>query len=842
MLSVVKLAPGQEAYYERSVAQGLDDYYAGRRESPGVWVGRGSLGLDLVGVVGAGDLGRLISGIDPATGERLREHAKARTITVERIDLQTGERQTEQRELRPVAGFDLVFGAPKSVSLLHALGDDDTRIAVSQAHESAWRAALAYLEDEACVTRRGKAGIVREQAGGFVAAAYQHRTSRAHDPHLHTQVIVANMARSLDGTWRALEGDAILRGYRLAAGYLCQAHLCAELSRSLGVEWHEPVKGMAEIDGIPQTVLDAFSTRRRQITDRLDETGGTSWRAAQVAAIETRERKEAIDLPLVREQWWERARALGFGEHELDAVLRRVPYLAPTKRELHDTAMALIGPDGLTAHAAVFTDAEIIQGWAEALARGADATQVRELAERITRLAGVEQLDAEQTPGVPGRHTTREIIGLERRALRIAEQGRDSGAPTVVTDPPDWLSHEQRRMVRHACETPDRVVCVVGLAGAGKTTASRAIGDALRANGIDVVGAAPSGVAAERLADGADIPSTTIHSLIERTSHAPLPQGCVVIVDEASMADTRSLTALLEQVDHACGKAILMGDPDQLPSVGAGGLFAEIAGRLGAAELRENRRQIDPIQHELLEAVRDGDPLDYLSHAVRTGRLVVAADPDDAKAALVADWWQHAEGDPAGNVMIALRRADVADLNTGAQELMERGNRRGPNRIVVDDTELAAGDRIICRRNDRAVGVRNGTRATILDVDERARAITVQTDRDDTLTLPRRYLDDGHVQLGYAMTGHSSQSLTVERAFVLAPDHGEQREWGYVTLSRARRATRIYVTEAALEVETHAPGQDRPDGLNRLARALAASAARPLAHTVDRDRSVGVEL
>ena len=289
MLSVAKLVPGQEAYYERSVAQGLDDYYAGRGESPGVWAGLGSHALDLVGVVGDGDLGQLISGVDPTSSERLREHAKVRTITVERIDRQTGERRTEQRELRPLAGFDLVFGAPKSVSLLHAFGDDDTRLAVSQAHESAWQAALAYLEDEACVTRRGKAGIVREPAGGFVAAAYQHRTSRAHDPHLHTHVIVANMARSPDGTWRALEGDAILRGYRLAAGYLYQSHLRAELSRTLGVEWRDPVKGMAEIRGIPQTVLDAFSTRRRQITDRLEETGGTSWRAAQVAAIETRD-------------------------------------------------------------------------------------------------------------------------------------------------------------------------------------------------------------------------------------------------------------------------------------------------------------------------------------------------------------------------------------------------------------------------------------------------------------------------------------------------------------------------------------------------------------------------
>ena len=371
---------------------------------------------------------------------------------------------------------------------------------------------------------------------------------------------------------------------------------------------------------------------------------------------------------------------------------------------------------------------------------------------------------------------------------------------------------------------------------------SHAVGEALRANGIEVLGAAPSGVAAERLADGADIPSSTIHALIERTRREPLPGGCVVIVDEASMADTRSLTALLEMVERCRGKAILIGDPNQLPSVGARGLFAEIAERLGAAELRENRRQIDPIQHDLFEAVRDGDPLDYLSHAVKAGLLVVATDPDDAKAALVADWWRQAEPDPAGNVMIALRRAGVADLNTAGQDLMDRANRRGPNRIVVGDTELAEGDQIICRRNDRSLDVRNGTRAMILDVDERARAISIQTDRDDTITLPRRYLDDGHVQLGYAMTGHSSQSLTVERAFVLAPDHGEQREWGYVALSRARRATRIYVTEAALEIETHAPDRDRPDGLNRLARALATPAARPLAHTLERDRAIGLEL
>ena len=174
MLSVAKLTPGQESYYERSVAAGMDDYYAGRGESPGMWVGRGAAALALEGVVAEGQLGLLVRGSHPVGGEQLRRHYRPRTITIERIDPHAGTRRTEQKKLAPVAGFDLVFSPPKSVSLLHALGDEHARRAVNEAHTAAWQAALGYLEDEACITRRGKNGVLREHGGGFVAAAY-HR-------------------------------------------------------------------------------------------------------------------------------------------------------------------------------------------------------------------------------------------------------------------------------------------------------------------------------------------------------------------------------------------------------------------------------------------------------------------------------------------------------------------------------------------------------------------------------------------------------------------------------------------------------------------------------------------
>lgn len=347
MLSVAKLTPGQEAYYERSVAAGLDDYYAGKGESPGEWAGSGAAGLGLEGAVEEGELGSLIRGRDPQRGEELRAPVKARTITIERIDPESGKRWMEEKKLAPVAGFDLVFSTPKSVSLLHALGDEETREAVAEAHRSAWRAALAYLEAEACVTRRGKDGYLRERGGGFVAAAYQHRTSRATDPHLHTHVIVANMTRSpSDGEWRALDGEAILKTYRLAAGYLYEAQLRFELSARLGLEWETPSKGWAEVKGVPRAIIDAFSTRRAQVVEHMAEQGTSGFYAAQVAAVASRERKEELDLPRLRKEWAARAAEQGWDAGSSTASSTALPTASRPRPSSSPTPSACSAPRG----------------------------------------------------------------------------------------------------------------------------------------------------------------------------------------------------------------------------------------------------------------------------------------------------------------------------------------------------------------------------------------------------------------------------------------------------------------------------------------------------------------
>jgi conjugative relaxase-like TrwC/TraI family protein len=833
VLSVAKLTLGQEAYYEQQVAVGLDDYYAGRGESPGIWHGQGASGLGLAGVVEDGGLGTLLRGIDPATGDVLRAPVRERTITVRALDVESGEWRQEEKRLAPVSGYDLVFSCPKSVSILHALTEDErVRREISEAHDAAWQAALSYLENEACVVRRGHAGGVREYGGGFAAAAFRHRTSRAQDPHLHTHVIVANMAATNDGEWRALDGEAILRTYRLAAGYLYEAHLRHELTQRLGLEWAEPAKGMAELVKVPDAAIQAFSTRRRSLLDHMEAHGSDGFAAARVAALATREAKEQVDLPSLRAHWKARAAEHGLGRRELRRLGHEHAREAPTI-DRDEMAQNMLGAEGLTAIQTTFTQPELVRVVAGSLRGGAAVQQVLDAAHEFSRLPGVEPVEPGDIPGRPARFTTRELLEIERGALTLAAAGRDAGAPAAdgrtllrMLGESD-LAREQQLLVREASLSRDRVVCVVGVAGSGKTTAIETLSQICEASGITVMGAAPSGRAADELATATGVTSRTLHRLLlDAARDGGLPRGCVLVVDEAGMAETRTLAPVLELVERAESKAILVGDPSQLPAVGAGGLYQSLCADLGALELGGNRRQQDVAERRALARLRVGDPEPYLGYAARQGRLEVEDEASTAKQRLLEDWWQVAFDDRAGAVMIAYRRSDVAELNQAGHELMRRFGRLGDDSLTIGATEFRAGDRVLCRRNDPRLGVRNGTRATIVDLDRAT--LILRLDTGAPRSIPLAYARD-HLHHGYALTGHAAQGATVDRAFVLLEGRGALQEWGYVAASRASIETRLYLTgaprESDLLVADHEPGC----AAAQTARALAESASEPLA-------------
>src|ERR1017187_1753917 len=305
MLSIGKLALGQQRYYEQSVAQGQDDYYAGRGEAPGEWAGRGADELGLAGQVSASQFNALLAGDDPrAPGTRLRAGNSEPTI----------------------AAFDLTFSAPKSVSVLFAVAPAEVSAALVEAHEDAVRAALGYLEESAVFVRRGAGGVRFEHAGGLIAAAYRHRMSRALDPQLHTHVVAANLARGEDGRYTALHHPSLYRAAR-TAGYLYQSHLRSLVRDRLGLEWGPVHKGAAELRELAAGVLRVFSQRRAQVEAAVAvkelELGRPLTRAEREAwgAIATRERKRyGIDTHSWREEVSARAAEDGLDRELIEEI------------------------------------------------------------------------------------------------------------------------------------------------------------------------------------------------------------------------------------------------------------------------------------------------------------------------------------------------------------------------------------------------------------------------------------------------------------------------------------------------------------------------------------------
>jgi ATP-dependent exoDNAse (exonuclease V) alpha subunit len=582
---------------------------------------------------------------------------------------------------------------------------------------------------------------------------------------------------------------------------------------------------MGEIDGVPRDVLVAFSRRRQQIVEHLETRGRTGFHAAQAAAIRTRDRKEDVDLHGLLADWWARAEEHGFGPAQLAAMLDRDTRALGDAAGTEDLITELVGDGGLTEKRTTFSRADAIMAIANASEGGRPAREVLGLADELLEDLRVTRL-SETVPGLAGRYSTEHLLALEREALAVVERGRTADAPSISfpqihgadLNSGTRLSEEQLAYVEGAATASERVVCVVGVAGAGKTTATTHLVRALTGAGIRVVGTAPSGAAARGLSDATGLEAVTIHRLLAVSEReGGLPRRAVVIVDEAGMADTRTLTPLLRHAEQADAKMILIGDPEQLPPVGAGGLFRAIIERVGALELHQNRRQQDPEERTALTAIRLGDGHDYVDWAASNQRLVVAPNPISARTRLLTDWWEHAQLDPAANVMIALKRRDVSILNSLGRALMDRTGRLGTDRLVAGDREFAVGDRIVCVRNNDLLGVLNGTRGTVRSVDQARRTLVVTPDGGTDVLLSSRYIEDGHLRHGYALTGHSAQGATVARAFVLSETDRALKEWGYVGLSRATTATHVYLTnDAKIDSNNGTTPQDRfGDSLSR---------------------------
>ena len=526
------------------------------------------------------------------------------------------------------------------------------------------------------------------------------------------------------------------------------------------------------------------------------------------------------------------------------------------------------------------------------LLRMASPTERRELLNTITSEAAAAcvHLDDSRDPATrrvgEALFTTTELLGAERVLIDAAEtDGYPHRPAPALGDLRLRAEHHlgtlapDQRVAAEAIITSGHLLdAMVGPAGSGKTTTLAALTEFWRHNLGPVVGLAPSATAAHTLSrslgvtcettakwlyettgDGALGRSTHYSRAVQSEAAAPgvfearaahqdqwrlrieqdqwrFSPGQLVIVDEASLADTHTLAALVEQARAATAKVVLVGDHLQRGSVDAGGAFAMLARRGPTAELTSLWRFANPWEARASLELRRAHP-EALNAYQAHGAFADGTYDDMVDAALAAATAAREQGRVA--ILQAVDNRTVRDLNARAHaDGILAGTVTRDGVTLNDGLTAGVGDRIVTRHNNRRLRtadgfVRNGTfwdvTAVLPDGALRARpaAHNNQPDADAaTVRLPASYVAE-HVELGYATTIARTQGMTVDQTHTIAAP-GMGREDLYVAMSRGRHLNRTYVVVDQPDPDC-LPGREPPSAREVLEQILATSHAEPTA-------------
>lgn len=765
-------------------------------------------------------------------------------------------------------GFDLTFCAPKSVSLLRAYGNDVMQKAVLEAHNAGVREALEYVHQHAGYTRvhnneTGKKDLQR--LPGLVAAAYQHETSRAGDPHLHTHVIVPNKQPRADGKLAALDSDQLWHEAK-PGGVIYQATTRRVLTQSVGAEWGpiDPHTGMAELIGFDPEVIKAHSSRSTQLREWADDNltlvHGKPTQAQLAAAQKTTRPRKPESLPWaeLEDQWHANPKGVRIDQlpelwHQARQKRRATPEVFDRRRIVEIAA---------SIDKAAFTRADLVEiiGAQLPVEVDDDDRSPREQIEAAVDEIAIRVSDERQAHHREGhvRYTIDLVLFEEWDILKMVDARDERATVRVSAADTEGLSADQRRAVTALAESPWLVQPLAAPAGAGKTHSLKALRAAANRAGRTVVVLAPQGRAVDIAKNecAGDEAYTVDKALIElRNGRLTLDHRAVVVVDEAGLIGNNQLRELLTYTKPAGTKTLLVGDAHQLSPVRKrGGMFEQLCDDLPWSQrLSEVWRMHDPEERTASLALRNGGPNPlrraiawYRDHdRLRCGdEVTMAADALQAYRADVAagkdpllmpDKWELCDAlnkqihndrvAPDAPTVIGARghRIGVGDLVVTRQNTSDIPVWAAPDeRGRLDTTKLAS-------------QVRNGQRWVVERVDtreERPRIRARRTTDNAVAVLAADYLRQ-HVHHGYAVTLQSEQGDTADTAYPIVSDRTD-RNTLYTGLTRGRQMNRVFIYDKIAGEGDHEHAGPTP-GLHQARRGDAHQAAELVRAITGRD-------
>ncbi len=844
MLTIRAMSNGKE-YSSRHLEH--SDYYAEGERVIGRWCGQGAELLGIGGEVKPVDFEALRQGLDPKTGEFLRQRRSADRIGAD------GTRKSHGRHL-----YDFTISAPKSVSVLAGPGGDARLI---EAHQRAVAEALHELELNAAARIRKKGANQDRATGNLVVAVYHHDTSRELDPQLHTHAVAANLTYdNIEGRWKALQASGIYE----RRSYLTEVYrnALAREARQLGYEIENRRDGKGrdrgfEIRGVPDEILKSFSQRSRQrdeAVNRFIEEKGRPPTDNEIAVLVRDSRADKLhEISTEAVKAFQRAR-LSSDEAPLLNNLAAKARAAEIALD-HSELSLQYAKDHVFERVSVARDHEILT---EALRHGRGRISYQELK---SSLALEESSASILRSG--GEIATNASLRREREMIDFINRG--IGACTrlggsLQFGPAARLNQEQRRVVEFVLDSRDRAVNVRGAAGTGKTATLAELRRVLIESGQKLLAVAPTRSAVEELLKVGFKDAVTIERLLQDGNLQARLTNQVVIVDEAGMVSGRQMWELLRLANLHCARIVFSGDTKQIQSVEACDALRilEKESRLQSVELQQVKRQITQDYREAIKELRR-DPdrglgklesmgavrevtwldrpqavaqafaeaeekgrtalavcatheeIDRVTEAIRTDRKRSGKLGQGVQVGKIVSLnWTTAQKRDLGNFrpgqILVFHRAvkgirknesmEVAQVtsqgvtvrnSSGEERLLTARQAKSFDVCEQHDLEIAAGDKLLLTVNRQEAGFRavNGEVVTVDRIDSRKRVHLV-----DGRILPDDFRQFTH---GYGVTAHRSQGKSVDSVIISAD--GMRKELFYVAASRGRESVQVITSD-----------------------------------------------
>ncbi|WP_410659466.1 MobF family relaxase [Amycolatopsis sp. lyj-112] len=766
-----------------------------------------------------------------------------------------------------VSGFEMVFAPDKSVSIAWAMANPLERDLIAGMVRQAARDTLSYVERNVAFTRRGTMGEAQVEVNGITAALFEHWDSRAADPHLHIHALISSkVQRGDDGEWTALDGRTVMAATVTASEYF--DNRLRDLFREQGASWTQ--RGAEGVDvkrpvwqlaGVPVDLVRAFSQRHRQFEAarakrivEFTESHGREPTPKEIFAIDRaaqydnrpgkqpprtlpehirvwREHAETVVSSLLLEVLGRRVLLTGLKEHDpVDvAALARETRAVVSDNYAHFSWWNLAAEaHRQSAHLAMPSDKreQVVDDVVDAVLAEPDTLALAGPV-AVAEPASLRRRDGESVfvEHRSTRYTTTATLAAESDLVAWARRG---GGHRLRADTVDkalagkGLNAGQTRMVQQFARSGRRLQLALAPAGAGKTTAMKVLATAWRRTGHRVYAFGPSARAAQELGAAIGAGPHTLHQLTttQRLGFAhrafPIRAGDLVIIDEAAMAGTHTLHAVVTYALRRGADVRLIGDDAQLAAVEAGGAIRLIAHDVGALRFHEIVRFQGPDRLDQAAAslrIRNADPggLKYYFENRRVAEGSLETMRDAAHSS-----WRDDLDRGVQSLLIVPTNEDTVALNLEARDVrLRRGDlTRGREVSLHDTTTAGVGDWVVTRHNQRLLSlfggkdfVKNGDVWTVKSIHRDGRITVQHRAHKGTITLPAGYVQ-AHVELAYASTVNRVQGMTsTGNAHLLVPP-SMTREQFYPGVTRAMLKNFLYVITHHHVIDQH---QETPE-------------------------------